>query len=337
MGRHDLDLAEATGMASTGISEDWTLANPVSPALRALDRMVREIAPTDIPVLLTGESGSGKDLVALRIHRLSRRGDGPFLKVACTALTPVTIEQMSHADEGARPEDDPTTGSIFFDEVCDLDQVCQPKLLHFLPDGDSTGQGHCLGPRVISSTERNLEQEIRQGRFRQELYYRLKGVCLRLPPLRACKEDIPGLIGFFLSKHAPRFGRPKPACNPKTLAKLMDYSWPGNVRQLENVAKNIVALGDEQLALGDLEAFGPESELQVRGGSSEIPSLKQAARAAARQAERELILKALGRTHWNRKRAAKELQVSYKALLYKLKQIGMEESGESKAHRGAQQ
>ena len=320
-------------MASTGTGEDWPFVNAVSPALRALDRMVREIAPTDIPVLLMGESGSGKDVVALRIHRLSRRGNGPFLKVVCTALTPMAIEQMLHANERARAKKDSAAGSIFFDEVCDLDQVCQPKLLHLLPDGDAAAQGHCLGARVISSTGRNLEQEIRQGRFRQELYYRLKGVCLRLPPLRACKEDIPALIGFFLSKHAPRFGRPKPACSPKTLGKLMDYSWPGNVRQLENVAKNIVALGDEQLALGELEALGSDS--QARSGSIEIFSLKQAARAAARQAERELILKALDRTHWNRKRAAKELQVSYKALLYKLKQIGMEESEESQAHGGA--
>jgi two-component system response regulator AtoC len=333
MGREDLVVTETLGMASTGTGEDWSFANAVSPALRALDRMVREIAPTDIPVLLMGESGSGKDVLALRIHRLSCRGNGPFLKVVCTALTPMAIEQMLHANERAKAKKDSAAGSIFFDEVCDLDQVCQPKLLNILPDGDAAAQGHCLSVRIISSTGRNIEQEIRQGRFRQELYYRLKGVCLRLPPLRACKEDIPALIGFFLSKHAPRFGRPMPACSPKTLGKLMDYSWPGNVRQLENVAKNIVALGDEQLALGELEALGSDS--QARSGPSEIFSLKQAARVAARQAERELILKALDRTHWNRKRAAKELQVSYKALLYKLKQIGMAESEESPAHGGA--
>jgi two-component system response regulator AtoC len=141
------------------------------------------------------------------------------------------------------------------------------------------------------------------------------------------------MMGFFLSKHAPRYGRPKPACTPKTLDKLLDYSWPGNVRQLENVAKNIVALGDEQLALEELETLG--SDPQARSASSEIFSLKQAARAAARQAERELILRALDRTHWNRKRAAKELQVSYKALLYKLKQIGVEDPEKSQAHGGA--
>jgi two-component system response regulator AtoC len=245
----------------------------------------------------------------------------------------MAIEEMSHANERAWDAKDSAVGSIFFDEVCDLDQVCQPKLLHLLPDGDGSAERHRLCTRVISSTGRNLEQEIRQGRFREELYYRLKGVCLRLPPLRACKEDIPALMELFLSKHAPRFGRPMPACSPKALVKLMDYSWPGNVRQLENVAKNIVALGDEKLALEELEALG--SDLPARPESFEIFPLKQAARAAARQAERELILKTLNRTHWNRKRAARELQVSYKALLYKLKQIGMEESEQSKAHGGS--
>jgi two-component system response regulator AtoC len=215
-------------------------------------------------------------------------------------------------------------GTTFLDEVCDLDPACQPKLLQLLPDGDGGGDGQNLRPRMISATERNLEQEIRQGHFSQELLYRLKGVCLRLPPLRNCKEDIPALLGFFLSKHAPRFGRPKPICDPKTLAKLLDYSWPGNFRQLENVAMNIAALGDERLALSELEAFGPEALVRT---ANQILSLKQAARAAARQAERELILKALDRTHWNRKRAAQELQVSYKALLYKLKQIRIGESG----------
>jgi two-component system response regulator AtoC len=286
--------------------------------------MIRDIAPTDIPILLMGESGSGKDVVALRIHRLSRRKEGPFVKVACGAQSLSAWEGLRPASAGTAQGGNGKAGTIFLDEVCDLDPACQPKLLQLLPDGDAGGEGGHLRPRVISATERNLEQEIRQGHFSQELLYRLKGVCLRLPPLRKCKEDIPTLLGFFLSKHAPQFGRPQPICDPKTLVKLADYSWPGNFRELENVAMNIAALGDERVALAELEAFGPEAQVRT---TNQILSLKQAARAAARQAERELILKALDHTHWNRKRAAQELQVSYKALLYKLKQIGIGESG----------
>jgi len=324
MRRTGTDVGGGGSFAPGVWNEDWTSVRPASAALQALDRMVRDIAPTDIPVLLMGESGSGKDAVALRIHRLSGRGDGPFLKVACVAQTPSNLDRVRKVNGEANSQKDSTPGTIFFDEVCDLDPACQPKLLQLLPDSEAADGGHYLAARVVSSTERNLEQEMRQGRFSKELFYRLKGVCLRLPPLRTCKEDIPALAGFFLTKHALRFGRPKPTCNSETISKLVKYSWPGNLRQLENVAMNIVALGDEQLALEELETFGPETKART---TNEVLSLKQAGRAAARQAERELILKALDRTHWNRKRAAKELQVSYKALLYKLKQIGMEEPG----------
>jgi DNA-binding NtrC family response regulator len=223
-------------------------------------------------------------------------------------------------------------GTVFLDEVSDLELACQPKLLHVLPDGDVARQDPCLLARIISSSSRNIEEEIRNGRFREDLYYRLNGVCLRLPPLRRRKEDIPALVDFFLRKYAGQFGRPKPIFTTRTMSRLVDYPWPGNIRQLEHAVRNIVALGDERLALGDLESVGAEA-----GPRNEVIqkfSLKEAARAASHQAERELILKTLQRTRWNRKRAALELQISYKALLYKLKQIGMEDSAVSSAAHG---
>ena len=167
---------------------------------------------------------------------------------------------------------------------------------------------------------------MRAGRFRSELYYRINGVCLRLPPLRERKEDIPLLVEVFLTKHAAQLGRPRPSLSPRTFQAFLDHSWPGNIRELENVIKKVVALGDEQFAIAELIAGGRETrktEVIARYGYS----LKAAARAASREAERELILKALARTRWNRKRAAQELQISYKSLLYKLKQIGLEDSG----------
>jgi two-component system, NtrC family, response regulator AtoC len=163
------------------------------------------------------------------------------------------------------------------------------------------------------------------GRFRSELYYRINGVCLRLPPLRDRREDIPLLVEFFLTKYAAQLGRPRPCLSPRTLQILGEHSWPGNIRELENVVKKIVALGDEQLATAELGAAAGETR-KTDAAVRHNHSLKAAARAASREAERELIMKALARTRWNRKRAAQELQISYKSLLYKLKQIGFEDS-----------
>ena len=217
-----------------------------------------------------------------------------------------------------------TAGSVIFDEISELDPACQRNLLYALPDGHGDAQRGALGARVISTTRRNLDDEMRAGRFRTELYYRINGVCLRLPALRDRREDIPILVEAFLSKHAAQFGRPRPSLSPRTLRMLLDHSWPGNIRELENVVKKIIALGDEQLAVSEL-ASAP-AEPQVEATESRGYSLKAASRAASREAERGLILKALAHTRWNRKRAAQELQISYKSLLYKLKQIGVMDS-----------
>ncbi len=315
------------------ILESHFFVNAVSPAIRALQRIIEEIAPTDIPVLLVGESGTGKEVVALRVHQLSSRRSEPFLKVVCTTLSPEVLAEPLHVDsDPGKRQELLTAGTLFLDEISELDPACQPKLLHILPDGDALSQPGRLRARVISATRQDLEEAVRSGHFREELYYRINGVCLRLPPLRHRREDIPSLTDFFLSKYAAHFGRRKPSLSPETLRKLVDYSWPGNIRQLENVVKKIVALGSEELAMADFRSRALEPP--ARGSVRERLSLKQAARAASREAERELILKALERTRWNRKRAARELQISYKALLYKLKQIGLGDSEDFLNPRG---
>jgi two-component system response regulator AtoC len=200
-------------------------------------------------------------------------------------------------------------------------------LLYALPDGIEQPRQGLLTARVISTTSRNLDEELRTGRFRSELYYRINGVCLRLPPLRERKDDIPLLVESMLSKHAAQLGRARPALSPRTLRMFLDYPWPGNVRELENVVKEIVALGDERLAIAELGSVPREAAIALEQPQVRGHSLKAAARAASREAEREMILKALERTRWNRKRAAQELQISYKSLLYKLKQIGMQDTG----------
>jgi two-component system response regulator AtoC len=176
--------------------------------------------------------------------------------------------------------------------------------------------------RLICGSARDLEVEVRAGNLREDLYYRISGVCLRLPPLRQRREDIAGLMDHFLRKYARDFQRPVPALSEETHRLFQEYSWPGNVGELENAAKAIVALGDETVAMGGLRAMLMRPDL---GGNGNRVSLKQASRAASREVEKEIILRALTRTRWNRRRAAQELQISYKALLYKLKQMGCSE------------
>ncbi len=296
----------------------------VSPAMRSVERVVSDIASTNIPVLVAGESGTGKEVVAAQIHRLSNRREQSFTKVSCAALQ---SELLRARNGNGTSELLPGWGTVLLDEIADLDAGSQSKLVHLLPESDL---GHAAaaaprGLRIICTTSRNLEEEMRAGRVREELYYRINGVSLRLPPLRQRREDIPLLADFFLTKYSANFGRPQPQISAAVMSQLCDYAWPGNVRELENLMMKIVAVGDERTALSDLrhaaEHPAPAGCAQSRFGVS----LKDAARAASRQAEKELILSVLGRTRWNRKRAAQELQISYKALLYKLKQIGVDD------------
>lgn len=289
-----------------------------NPAMRALERTMADIAATDMPVLVLGESGTGKGAVAYRIHQLSSRRHQPFVKLNCAALA-TDFLNGSFSNGGGHNVNEAT---LFLDEIGELDAGMQSKLVYALPDGDTDEPEASLGARIISASRRNLEKEMRGGRFREDLYFRLSGVCLRLPLLRHRKEDIPVLAEHFLTKYAALFGRRKPELQPQTLQVLLEHSWPGNIRELEHAMQKVVALGDERVALADLRGSRPQ-EPPATGEAGGV-SLKQAARAASRQAERELILKVLSRTRWNRKRAAQELQISYKALLYKLKQIGVD-------------
>jgi len=315
------------GVALSHATRDHFFVESTNKTMHAVERVIAEIACTDIPVLLIGESGTGKEEVAVRIHRLSRRQAEPFVKMICAALTPDFFEGIAarglNGGDGAVGSD--WSGTAFLDEIEELDSGCQSKVLHLLPEGDAIPPIHSLGARIISSTGKDIEDEVQRGHFRKELYYRLKGVCLRLPPLRERREDIPALFEYLLGKHSMLLGRPRPTVNSQALRALQEYNWPGNIRELENVAKKMVALGDAEEAVADLGWNLGDGH--HRGIAHETISLKEAARAASRQAERELILQVLTRVRWNRKRAARDLQISYKALLYKLKQIGLDESG----------
>jgi len=292
----------------------------VSAAMRQVERTVNDIAATDLPVLISGESGTGKGALALRIHQLSKRTEAAFIKMNCAAFTPKWFQERGISDNWSTWAG---SGTLFLDEIADLEISCQRKMLNAIPDGDVGGPEQKAKVRVIAATRCNLQKEMRDGHFREDLYYRISGICLRLPTLRQRKDDIPALTDWFLSKYATLLGKNKPQLSSRTMARFMGYAWPGNVRELEYTVQKIVALGDEHLALENLSAAcspAPKSAMATRDGSS----LKEAARAASRQAERELILKVLAETRWNRKLAARQLQISYKALLYKLKQIGVD-------------
>src|SRR6266852_2766254 len=293
-----------------------------SAAVQRLNTIVGEIARTNIPVLLMGESGTGKEVYGRLIHRLSKHCHTPLKKLSCRALEPGEFLAQLKSDlrgSGEGPEDGLRT--LFLDGIDELDLACQRVLLSLLPDGEIEETSHNR-VRLIASTPRNLEKEIESGRFRRELYFRINGVCLRLPPLRERKEDIPALLESFFVKHSNELKRNIPELSSDAHELLDSYDWPGNIRELENVAKKIVAVGDPALALADLRAT--RVAIQVNDESWRGLSLKVASRAASRSAERELIQRALEGTRWNRKRAAQNLQISYKSLLYKIKQTGLE-------------
>lgn len=288
----------------------------VSLSMRPVTAVIRELAQSDVPVLLLAERGAGKHATARRIHELSRRSAQPFRWFPCSTLRPADLEDFQST---AEMQDGP--GTVFLEELADLNSECQRYLQNLL-SAASNGAGREF-VRFICGSARDLEVEVKARRLREDLYYRISGVCLRLPPLRQRREDIPVMTRYFLSKYAQDFRCESPTLSAETWRLFQDYAWPGNLRELENAARILVALGDEQLAMGGLRALLSTSP----NGNGKGVSLKAASRAASHEAEKELILKVLTRTRWNRRRAAAELQISYKALLYKLKQIGYEGYG----------
>ena len=288
------------------------------PSMQALNAMAAEFARTNIAVLILGESGTGKDAYARLIHRLSPLGNSPLRRINCSAFAASELQDYVSEAMHAAARENPLP-SVYLDNIQELDLAVQRVLLSHLPDEESTGA--IGGPqfRLISSSTQNLKPEVASGHFRGELYFRLNGASLRLPPLRERKEDIPVLAEYFLNKHAALMKKRAPTLSNKALEILTAYHWPGNIRELENLLRKMVVLEDVQIVLNDVLSSGmaPGRPVIVAPGAP----LKVAARAASKQAERELILQALDRTRWNRKRAARELQISYKSLLYKIKQL----------------
>ena len=318
-------------------------APTLSSAMERVWALADRIADTDVPVLLVGESGVGKDVVARRIHATSRRAARAFVKINCAALPGELLESELFGHEkgaftGAHAEKPGKfelahEGTIFLDEIGEMDPRLQAKLLQVLQDEEFYRVGGKrpvrVDARVVVATNRNLDAAIRQGTFREDLFYRLDVVTIRVPPLRERKEEIGPLVRHFVAKYRDRYRGGLEEVPPEVMERFHAYDWPGNVRELENLVRRLVVLRDPTMVLGEVTprptrtpvpgAVAPARSGTLHATLPEDAPLKDVARRAARIAEREAILRALVRTGWNKRKAAKRLQISYKALLYKIK------------------
>ena len=318
-----------------------------SPAMRKIRSQAALVANVDIPVLMLGESGTGKEVVARLIHKLSPRAHRTFLKVNCAAVPGDLLESELFGHEAgaftgathAKPGKFElcNKGTILLDEIGEMPPLLQAKLLHVLQDQQFSRLGSRsvvkVDVRILAATNINIPEALASKRLREDLYYRLNAFTLQLPPLRERKEEIPILLKHFMSHMAEQYARPPLPLSANMLQACQEYSWPGNLRELNNFIKRYLVLGDEKLAVQELQ---PRND--VGGGRIESPrgpgepsgGLKSVARGAKDEAEAEAIRQALDQTNWNRKQAAALLQISYKALLYKIRQYGI---AQSKSHK----
>jgi len=307
-----------------------------SEKMRKIKAMIEQVADTDATVLIRGESGAGKGLVAAVLHAQSVRGQKPFIKVNCAALPTELLEsELFGYEKGAftgahrrKPGkfEFAHHGTIFLDEIGEMSPPLQAKILQVLQDGEFSRLGGerdvRVDVRVLASTNRNLEQAVEAGTFRDDLYYRLNVVNLTVPPLRERREEIPLLAEYFLRKYNEQYNRRVSALSAKTLAVFRAYPWPGNLRELENIVKRVVVLESEEFLAQELKSGMGEA----RAPADPPPvGLKDLARRAARDAERVAIHDTLRQTRWNRMQTAKLLQISYKALLYKMQEYELRE------------
>ena len=327
-----------------------------SERMRAVEDIVRRAADTNATILLQGESGTGKEMVARAIHYISDRRDKPFLKVNCASLPGDLLEsELFGHEKGAftgahrrKPGKFELAhrGTFLLDEIGEMPLGLQAKLLHVLQDGQffRVGGSEVItsDARLIAATNKNLASVMTTGLFREDLYYRLNVVAISIPPLRERREEIPVLVEYFMNRFCRQYNRDALKISSGTLRLLQDYAWPGNVRELENMIKRAVvlqteALVQQEIALRSEKPWTPKPE----GGSSAptiahpAPSspeaelgLKDIARRAAMAAEKAVIKEVLEKVRWNRAEAARLLKISYKAMLYKIRQVGLDDRPE---------
>jgi two-component system, NtrC family, response regulator AtoC len=307
-----------------------------SEAMQAIRLRVDRAAGLNVPILILGESGTGKEVLAHVIHSRSPWREGPFVKVNCPAIPGTLLESElfgfqkgaftgAHAAKPGRMEM-AQGGTLFMDEIAELDASLQAKLLHVLQDGHFTRIGDHeekrMDARVICSTNRRLQQEIESGSFRSDLFYRINVISITLPALRERREDIPYLVEYLREQFNRRFQREAPSLSKETIHLLQQRDWPGNIRELENCVARYVVLGSEDAFYTEGAEKKPFHFTYETTPDGNIP-LKHIAQQVTRRMERDVILKVLQANHWNRRKTAEVLKISYRALLYKVRQAGL--------------
>ena len=328
-------------------AHEWAFKN--SAKMAAVKRIVDHVASTDATVLIWGESGVGKEIVARTLHDLSPRRHQPLVKVNCAALPLELLESELFGYErgaftGAHQQNPGKfelahMGTIFLDEIGEMPLPLQAKLLQVLQDRQFSRLGSRqdirVDVRVVAATNKNLRALVRVGGFREDLFYRLNVVEIHVPPLRERREEIPVLIEHCIAHNARAYGRPVSHISPETLRQLMDYDWPGNVRELENLMMRVAVLGADRFIA---EELATESPATAPSATTEMPEtvsasapdpfegmgLREIALQAAREAERIALTLTLERVRWHRLEAARRLRVGYKTLLAKIKEHGLD-------------
>lgn len=335
-----------------------------SESIERIRELIDHVADTGLNVIITGESGVGKEVVAQNLYDKSPRKDKPFIKVNCAALPDGLLESelfgfergaFTGADRKKRGKFELAhEGVIFLDEIGDMSLSLQSKLLHVLQSGEFAPLGSEKEVRsdawVIAATNQELEQKVKKGLFREDLYYRLNTIKIFIPPLRNRPEDIPPLIDYYIEKYASQFDKKRiPKLEPDAMEKLMAYSWPGNVRELQNVLKGSMVIGDWKEIIDDLyfksrSAAVTSSEESALEGASIVDvlldfkgdyssdqasfSLKKVTKKATDRIEKEVISFVLDKTGWNRTNASKILKISYKTILYKINDLNIKRHNE---------
>jgi two-component system response regulator AtoC len=317
-----------------------------SEAMAAIRRSMLKVADTNIPVLIEGESGTGKEVICKYLHQHSIWGRGPFVKVNCPAIPGTLLEsELFGYERGAftgaygvkagRVET-AESGTLFLDEISELDLSLQSKLLQVLQDGQFQSIGSTVDKkvnvRVVCATNRQLQPEFVKERFRQDLYYRITGLVLRLPPLRERMEDLGELASYFLARYNEQFRCSAPPLSDSALLQMKCHPWTGNIRELENLVKRYVVVGTEEAILSEISqrdiVFAPPGVVLNRS-----VSLGQLTRTALLEMESRIILDSLRANQWNRKRTAHALKISYRSLLYKLKKTGIQNRHDPESDR----
>jgi two-component system, NtrC family, response regulator AtoC len=308
-----------------------------SEAMRAIRQKVEKVSTTKVPVLLQGESGTGKELIARMIHRLSERAAGPFVKVNCPAIPGTLLESELFGYEkgsftgayGSKPgrAEIADGGTLFLDEISEMDLGLQAKLLQLLQDNQfwriGAREETQVDVRIICATNRQLEDDIQSGRFRQDLFYRINVLKIQLPPLRERGEDLSELIEYFLGFFSRKHNANPPAPSATLVRLLQKHRWPGNIRELSNLIERYTILGSEESVSNELLGAATSTEGEVDIPSAGPMPLKVVTRQTVQRLEKKIILRTLIAHRWNRKRAAKDLKISYRALLYKIRQAGL--------------